>query len=125
MYASDLNMEAAKLAPSAPFRSLDIHRPVSIAYFSSDFKLSHPIGQLLLPILEAHNKKQVRSHSHVLAYVNPDSGKGQSFLPRCSSKRNQQIKCELEIRGNGGFDQIFIMNTEPRFFENVGANILP
>mmetsp|Transcript_51313 Transcript_51313/g.160232 ORF Transcript_51313/g.160232 Transcript_51313/m.160232 type:complete len:846 (-) Transcript_51313:374-2911(-) len=60
MYASDLNMEAAKLAPSAPFRSLDIHRPVSIAYFSSDFKLSHPIGQLLLPILEAHNKKQVK-----------------------------------------------------------------
>jgi hypothetical protein len=32
--------------------------PIVVAYMSSDIKLSHPIGQLLLPVLQGHISKR-------------------------------------------------------------------
>jgi hypothetical protein len=32
--------------------------PIVVAYMSSDIKLSHPIGQLLLPVLQGHNSRR-------------------------------------------------------------------
>ena len=37
-----------------------LHRRVVLGYMTSDLKLSHPIGQLLVPILAGH-RRQVRA----------------------------------------------------------------